>query len=293
MAADSAESAENARRDAVLTRAMGAFFLLGSLCFVVGPLGAYANAVGGNADAMTFFIGSILFTLGGASQCLLAAPERPDRPTGLAGWRTAWIQSVGTLLFNVMTFVALTVAVTDRSYDMVVWGPNAIGSACFLISGAIFYLSSPRRGWLPRTDHEGWWEAGCNMLGCVLFGVSAVTGYVTGHPGALVSVGISNWTTTLGAACFLACAVTACGLGVTLKAPRLRRLRAVVQEVADAVEHEAQQVAGAVEHEASVLVGVIGREVREVDAYVEALAEDVVEELSGEKLAVEELRVTD
>jgi len=293
MAADSAESAENARRDAVLTRAMGAFFLLGSLCFVAGPLGAYANAVGGNADAMTFFIGSILFTLGGASQCLLAAPERPDRPTGLAGWRTAWIQSVGTLLFNVMTFVALTVAVTDRSYDMVVWGPNAIGSACFLISGAIFYLSSPRRGWLPRTDHEGWWEAGCNMLGCVLFGVSAVTGYVTGHPGALVSVGISNWTTTLGAVCFLACAVTACGLGVTLKAPRLRRLRAVVQEVADAVEHEAQQVAGAVEHEASVLVGVIGREVREVDAYVEALAEDVVEELSGEKLAVEELRVTD
>ena len=293
MAADSAESAENARRDAVLTRAMGAFFLLGSLCFVVGPLGAYANAVGGNADAMTFFIGSILFTLGGASQCLLAAPERPDRPTGLAGWRTAWIQSVGTLLFNVMTFVALTVAVTDRSYDMVVWGPNAIGSACFLISGAIFYLSSPRRGWLPRTDHEGWWEAGCNMLGCILFGVSAVTGYVTGHPGALVSVGISNWTTTLGAVCFLACAVTACGLGVTLKAPRLRRLRAVVQEVADAVEHEAQQVAGAVEHEASVLVGVIGREVREVDAYVEALAEDVVEELSGEKLAVEELRVTD
>jgi hypothetical protein len=293
MAADSDESGKNTRRDAVLTRAMGVFFLLGSLCFVVGPLGAYANAVGGNADATTFFIGSILFTLGGASQCLLAAPERPDRPIGLAGWRTAWIQSVGTLLFNLMTFVALTVAVTDRSYDMVVWGPNAIGSTCFLISGAIFYLSSPRRGWLPRTDHEGWWEAGCNLLGCVLFGVSAVTGYVTGHPGALVSVGISNWTTTLGAVCFLACAVTACGLGVTLKAPRLRQLRAVAQEVADRVEREAQQVAGAVQHEASALVGVIGREVQEVDAYMEALAENAVEELRGREFAVEELRTSD
>ena len=67
--------------DGPLTRAMGAFFGLGSLCFVVGPLSAYGNAVGARADALTFFIGSILFTLGGASQCLLAAPERPDRPT--------------------------------------------------------------------------------------------------------------------------------------------------------------------------------------------------------------------
>lgn len=143
---------------------MGAFFALGLLCFVVGPLASYANAVGGDADAWTFFIGSILFTLGGATQCLLALPERPDRPAGLAGWRTAWIQSAGTLLFNLMNFAAITVLVTDRSYDTVVWVPNAIGSACFLISGTIFYLSSPRRGVLPHRDHKGWWEAAVNLL---------------------------------------------------------------------------------------------------------------------------------
>jgi hypothetical protein len=247
---------DRARRDAAVTRAMGAFFALGSLCFLAGPLGPYVSAVGGHADALTFFVGSILFTLGGASQCLLAAPERPDRPAGLAGWRTAWTQSVGTLLFNLMTFAAITVAAASHRYDAVVWGPNALGSVCFLVSGAIFYLSSPRRGILPRLDHEGWWEAAVNLLGCVLFGVSAVTSYATGHAGTLISTGISNWTTTLGAACFLACALTACGLGVTLKAPRLRRLRAVAAAVEQTMEHEAQ----------------------EVRDYVEAMAEAVLEE---------------
>jgi hypothetical protein len=264
-------SADRARRDALLTRAMGIFFMLGSLCFVFGPLTAYGNAVGAHADALTFFIGSVLFTLGGASQCLLAAPERPDRPTGLAGWRTAWIQSVGTLLFNLMTFVAITVAATDRSYDTVVWGPNAVGSVCFLVSGAIFYLSSPRRGLLPRFDHEGWWEAAVNLLGCVLFGLSAVTGYATGHAGTLISTGISNWTTTLGAVCFLACALTACGLGVTLKAPRLRQLRDLAREMAEAVEHEAHEVLTFVEDAAETVI----EEMRHAEVAAEAGLEEM------------------
>lgn len=210
---------------------------------MAGPLDAYGSAVGAHADALTFFIGSILFTLGGAAQCLLALPERADRPAGLAGWRTAWIQSAGTLLFNLMTFAAITIVVTDHSYNTAVWVPNAIGSVCFLISGTIFYLSSPRRGLLPRPDHKGWWEAAVNLLGCVLFGISAVTGYATGHPGAPVSTGITNWTTTLGAVCFLGVALTACGLGVTLKAPRLRQLCGLAREVADAVEHEVRTLA--------------------------------------------------
>jgi hypothetical protein len=252
---------DRARSDAILTRTMGAFFAVGSLCFVAGPLDAYGNAVGARADALTFFIGSILFTLGGATQCLLAVPERPNRPVGLAGWRTAWIQSAGTLLFNLMTFAAITVAATSHRYDTVVWGPNAFGSVCFLVSGTIFYLSSPRRGLLPRSDHEGWWEASVNLLGCVLFGISAVTGYATGHAGALISAGFSNWTTTLGAACFLACALTACGLGATLKAPRLRKLRNLPREVANAVEHDVREVRAFAEVAAETVI----KEIRTVD----------------------------
>lgn len=257
-----AVATDRTRRDAMLTREMGAFFGLGSLCFVVGPLTAYGNAVGTRADALTFFIGSVLFTLGGASQCLLAAPERSDRPTGLASWRTAWIQSAGTLLFNLMTFVAITVAATSSGYDTDVWVPNAVGSACFLVSGTIFYLSVPRRGLLPRADHEGWWEAPVNLLGCVLFAISAVAGYATSQAGVLVSAGISNWTTTLGAACFLACALTACGLGATLKAPRLRRLRDIPREIARTAE----------------------REIREARAYAEDMTEIMIEEFGRGEL---------
>ena len=142
-------------------------------------------------------------------------------------------------------------------------GPNAFGSVCFLVSGTIFYLSSPRRGLLPRFDHEGWWEAAVNLLGCVLFGISAATGFATGQAGALISPDISNWTTTLGAACFLACALTACGLGATLKAPRLRQLRNIPREVITALEHDVREV----EHE-----------VREVRAYVEVVTETLIEE---------------
>jgi hypothetical protein len=274
---------DRAHRDAILTRAMGVFFGLGSLCFVIGPLTSYSNAVGAYSDAMTFFIGSILFTLGGATQCLLALPERPDRPTGLAGWRTAWIQSVGTLLFNLMTFAAITIAATDHSYNTVVWGPNAIGSLCFLVSGAIFYLSSPRRGLLPSNEHEGWWEAGVNLLGCVLFGISAVTGYATNSAGALISTQIANWTTTLGAACFLACALTACGLGVTLKAPRLRKLR---NQFIEAVEHEIEVV----DRE----IRVVEVEFRKVRDYAEGMTETVIETVRETVIEeIEEFRTAD
>jgi hypothetical protein len=139
-----------------------------------------------------------------------------------------------------MTFAAITVAATDHTITPSSGGRTRSAPLCFLVSGAIFYLSSPRRGLLPRFDHEGWWEAAVNLLGCILFGISAVTGYATGDAGTLVSTSVSDWTTTLGAACFLACALTACGLGVTLKAPRLRKLRNIPREVVEAVEHEFQ-----------------------------------------------------
>ena len=53
-------------------RWMALFFALGSTCFLVGPLPGYVQLVGERADAITFFVGSILFTAGGAMQSWLA-----------------------------------------------------------------------------------------------------------------------------------------------------------------------------------------------------------------------------
>ena len=45
-------------------RWMALFFAAGSLCFVVGPFPGYVDLVGAGADAVTFFVGSVLFTIG-------------------------------------------------------------------------------------------------------------------------------------------------------------------------------------------------------------------------------------
>ena len=61
-------------------------FGLGSTCFLIGPIPVYAALVGPRADAITFFVGSILFTAGGGLQSWLAGPRRAvDRPGGRPG----------------------------------------------------------------------------------------------------------------------------------------------------------------------------------------------------------------
>jgi hypothetical protein len=168
---------------------MALLFAIGSTCFLIGPFPGYVDLVGPEADAVTFFAGSVFFTAGGALQSRLAYPGRG------ADWWAAIIQSAGTLFFNVTTFRALDTALSNPNYDALVWRPDAFGSICFLVSGVIAYRAG--RGWAPAV----------NLLGCVFFGISAVAGYVVPSTGSMIDLAAANWTTSLGAACFLACAV--------------------------------------------------------------------------------------
>src|SRR3954471_7270316 len=113
-------------------RWMALSFALGSLCFLVGPFPGYVNLVGETADAVTFFVGSIFFTVGGGLQTMLAFRERPR--SDAACWAAA-VQSAGTLFFNATTFRAMSTAISSTHYDRLVWRPDALGSICFLISG--------------------------------------------------------------------------------------------------------------------------------------------------------------
>jgi hypothetical protein len=182
-------------------RWMAGLFAAGSVCFLVGPFPGFVGIVGERADAVTFFVGSLLFTAGGALQVSLAAGG--DR----AAWRVAVVQSAGTLFFNVTTFQALDTALSNADYDRLVWRPDAFGSICFLVSGAIAYRAAPRRGWMPVRGERGWWQPVVNLLGCIFFGISAVAGYVVPASGSELDLAAANWNTSLGAACFLACAV--------------------------------------------------------------------------------------
>src|SRR4051812_50129566 len=44
---------------------MSLAFAAGSVCFLLGPFPGYLTLVGPRADAVTFFVGSLLFTAGG------------------------------------------------------------------------------------------------------------------------------------------------------------------------------------------------------------------------------------
>ena len=191
-------------------RWMALCFALGSTCFLVGPFPGYAQLVGESADAITFFVGSILFTLGGALQSWCAWSDRRSAGGGRAAWWVAIIQSAGTLFFNVTTYQAMHTALTSSEYDRLVWRPDWRGSICFLVSGTIGYVASPRHGWhgwRPVRGEAGWWQPAVNLLGCVFFGISAVAGYVVPSTGSMLDLAAANWNTSLGAACFLACAL--------------------------------------------------------------------------------------
>ena len=200
-------------------RWMGLSFAIGSLCFLVGPFPGYAQLVGAEADAITFFVGSIFFTAGGALQTSLAWHEK-----GSATWWAAVIQSAGTLCFNVSTFLALNTSISNSDYDRLVWRPDALGSVCFLVSGVIAYRAASRA-------RPGWWEALVNLLGCVFFGISAVAGYVVPSEGSEIDLAAANWNTAAGAACFLVCALATLMTGHTVKSSRVRRLVDEIEEL--------------------------------------------------------------
>ena len=152
-------------------------------------------------------------------------PSAIRQSGGRAAWWAAAIQSAGTLFFNVTTYRALHTALSSSEYNKLVWRPDALGSICFLVSGAIAYRASARHGWLPMRGARGWWEPSINLLGCVLFGISAVAGHVVPSTGSMIDQAASNWNTSLGAACFLACALFTLLTGWTSKSGRFRRLR--------------------------------------------------------------------
>ena len=222
-------------------RLMALCFALGSACFLIGPFPGYVQLVGESADAITFFVGSILFTVGGALQSRLAWAERSSPGAGRAAWWSAIVQSAGTLFFNVTTYQALHVALTSSEYDRLVWRPDWRGSICFLVSGAIAYRASPRHGWhgwLPARGGEGWWQPAVNLLGCVFFGISAIAGYVVPSTGSVLDLAAANWNTSLGAACFLACAIDTLRTG---KASKMS-LRRELHELENAFERDLRRL---------------------------------------------------
>jgi len=89
------------------------------------------------------------------------------------------------------------------NYDHLVWRPDAYGSACFLVAGALAYVEVTGHLWhRPRRTIEGRLVA-VNLFGCVAFGVCALAAYVLPASDRDVNLAIANLTTSIGALAFL------------------------------------------------------------------------------------------
>ena len=188
-------------------------FAIGSLLFALGAVPAYASAVGARWDNVTFFTGSLFFT----SAAFLTYREAVDaappahNPThrrffayqpGRIDWWATGVQLIGTLFFNVSTGTATAASLSAQAAHQHVWRPDAIGSACFLVSSALAWYEVCH-GWAAwRPKSWSWWITLANLVGSVAFGVSAAAAYVNPVTGQVRNVEQANLQTLAGAVCF-------------------------------------------------------------------------------------------
>lgn len=185
-------------------------FAVGSACFFVGALPWYVEWLGVVAANLTFFIGSIFFTLAGFIQLSLSGRKTPHarmNRADRADWWAAAIQFAGTLLFNISTGAALAAAIARPDAVGVGWRPDAWGSLAFLVASTLALVATKDRGQLWDTDARTWHGTWLNLAGSVAFGASAVGAYVIPETGDFVSEFWANLGTALGAVCFLVAAL--------------------------------------------------------------------------------------
>jgi len=202
---------------------IGSLFAIGSLCFALGSVPLYFDALDLAVVAWTFFVGSIFFTSAAYLQFhetlrapggVLTQSSRPRPIASLVGWKphridfwAVLVQLVGTVFFNISTFAATQADLTAAQARHLVWAPDVYGSICFLVASWFAY-AEVNRGVLPRSDRSvGWRIAALNMLGSVAFGISAVAARYVPSTGESANLALVNLGTFLGAVCFLVGAV--------------------------------------------------------------------------------------
>jgi hypothetical protein len=187
---------------------MGVLFAIGAACFALGAVPGYLSAVGGHADGITFFVGSIFFTTAGYLQYRECGDGRivswrPRQPE----WVAAAVQLVGTVFFNLSTFHALEQNLSQSQANHLVWRPDVLGSICFLVASSIAWVCVVHRLWAWRPQSLAWWIAGLNLLGSIAFGVSAAADKFVTTDAQVRNTTLMNLGTFIGALGFLIAAV--------------------------------------------------------------------------------------
>jgi hypothetical protein len=161
---------------------------------------------------IVFFVGSIFFTSAGYSTLVLSVnadirkPGEPWRLIGFQPHRVDWwasiVQFAGTLWFNVNTFNAMKTGLTVHEQNRHIWGPDFVGSICFLVASWLFWSEVGGPTGRGPGLNTPWWINALNMLGSVFYMLSAIAAFVLPDTGDLLNATIANMGTLLGALCF-------------------------------------------------------------------------------------------
>lgn len=186
----------SSRRSALVNAVAATAFLVGGSLFALGAALAQAG-VNPTACATIYLVGGVFFSTGGyASVVQVRAEPRLQRTSAV-------VLFAGTLVFAINLVDSFIQELTPAAFDRLVWSPDMVGCALFLISGHLAMAGIAGGFW--RVWHRrdlGWWIIAVNQLGSVLFMVSAVASFVRPSSGDMVATGIANWGTVTGALCF-------------------------------------------------------------------------------------------
>lgn len=202
-------------------------FMVGSFLFALGSFPPYSQLVDGRAVGITFVVGSIFFTVAGYSALFQVindgrADEAPVRfwawmPSNTL-WSAAFIQFIGTLLFNVNTIAAMFDTFTVEETNRLVWAPDFFGCIAFLVASHLYWVNVCGKLWCTKSDDPDWWGSLLNYVGSIAFMGSALAAFTLKTTGETLNITIVNSGTFLGAVCFL--------VGAYLLLPAAARVRA-------------------------------------------------------------------
>ena len=200
---------------------MSVLFALGSLCFTVAALTAQWASVSRPGIGVTFFVGSLLFT--SAAYLQYSETVNVERGVGSRARRARWrpasweprridwlaasIQLVGTVFFNLSTFAAMKHGLDTHQVNARVWGPDALGSICFLLSSELAYAEVCHRWVCLKLRSLSWRIVSLNLLGSLAFGAAAIASLLEPSSGEPISARVANGGTALGGLCFLVAAL--------------------------------------------------------------------------------------
>lgn len=187
-------------------------FMIGSFLFAVGSFPPYSQLVDGRIVGITFVIGSLFFTAGGYSGFLQVINDGRQSGERLQLWAwgprsklwwAAFIQLIGTLLFNANTVDAMIETFTVEQTNRLVWGPDFVGCIAFLAASHLYWVSYCGGLWRTKPDDPDWWSSLLNYTGSIFFMASALASFTLETTGETVNTAIVNSGTFVGALCFM------------------------------------------------------------------------------------------